>query len=147
MPLLADGIRLGQPGGHLAVDVPGPVQPEAVHHVVWRVDLGPAQPRAVEPAGQDDVPVQPAPPRHERGEAHANLERDPRRLGQDDDRPQRPDHLDHPIERRPHLRVLPMKCPIEVVRLPAGVRLVAVREPPPAGRQVQSGTLLILETE
>ena len=79
------------------------------------------------------MPVDPAAAQGEGGEAHPHLEGDAGLLGQDGDRPVALGQLDQPPEDRHHLGVPAGQVPVEVEG-PAGVRLVAVGEGPPAAR-------------
>jgi hypothetical protein len=74
----------------------------------------------LEAAGQDNVPVDPAAARRHLREGHADLERDPRLLGDDPDRADRGDALDNAIEQRTYPGRLPGEMVLEIVHA-AGV--------------------------
>ncbi len=133
VPLLADPVGLGQPGGHLLVGLVQVLQPELVQVVAGREGLDPPEPGVLQPPGQDHVPVHPAAPQGEGGEAHPHLEGDPGLLGQDGDRAVALGQLDQAPEDGHHLGVLAGQVPVQVEGA-AGVRLVAVGERPPAAR-------------
>jgi len=132
--LLADRISLGEPLRHLGVDLGWRPQAEEVHHVSRGVGVDSSEARALEPASQDDVAVEPAPSGHQRREAHPDLERDPRLLGQHQDRPQLLDKLEDAVEGLAHRAILALEVTVEVTGGPAGVGLVPVRERTPTGR-------------
>lgn len=78
MPLLAHEVGFREPRLNLVVDLFGGLQSKRVELVVRRKELDPGEPRAVEPARQHDVAINPAPPQRECGEAHTHLEGDSR---------------------------------------------------------------------
>ncbi len=86
MPLFTDSVRLGQPGGHLIVDLGRISKPEHVDLVSRRDDVDPAEAWTLEVARQHHVAVHPMAAKGERRKAHADLKRDARLLRQHFDR-------------------------------------------------------------
>ena len=99
-----------------------------------RDDVDPGEARASDPAGEHEVPVQPVPARHERGEAHPDLQRDAGLLRQHPHGPEDPRGGQHLIEDGAHLRVGAREQLVHAAQRSARVRLIAVREAPPAVR-------------
>ena len=87
MLLLADRVGLGEPRLDLRVDLGRPMQPEHVYLVPGRDEIDAPEARAVQPARQDHMAIDPAAAKRERGEAHPHLEGNARLLGQNLDRP------------------------------------------------------------
>lgn len=83
--------------------------------------------------GEHQVAVKPALARRNLGKRHADLECDARLLRQNPDRATLADRPAHRVEERADRGVLASKVVPEVVAA-ARVRLVPVREPPPAAR-------------
>ena len=55
MTLLADAVGLDQPGGEFVVNLLGRIQPERVQDISRRVHLDLPEPRAVDPASENEV--------------------------------------------------------------------------------------------
>jgi hypothetical protein len=128
----ADLVGLGQPPGELLVHLGGHGQPERMHHVARGQRVDAQETRAVDPAGQYQVTVQPVAAGHERREAHPDLQGDAGLLRQHLDRPQGRDRGQHGVEGGPDPRAGPGEVPVQVTQSRAGVRLVAAGEASPA---------------
>jgi hypothetical protein len=83
MLLLTHQVRLGQPGPDLVVNLFRCVKSKRVQLVARGIELDSGKARAVEPAGEHHMAVDPTPPQGEGGEAHPDLECDARLFGQD----------------------------------------------------------------
>jgi hypothetical protein len=66
--------------------------------------------------GQHEVAAQPVPARHEGREAHPDVQRDTRLLGQHFDRAEPGHRGQHPVEGRAHGRVRAREMPVQVTR-------------------------------
>jgi hypothetical protein len=120
MALLADGVGLAHPGRELRVDFRQGRDPERVQVIPRRERLDQPEPGVLEAPGQDNVPVDPAAARRHLREGHADLERDPRLLGDDPNRADRGDGLDNAIEQRTDCGRLSSEMVLEIVHA-AGV--------------------------
>jgi hypothetical protein len=98
----ADGICLPKPGSELLVYLARRGQPEIVDYVSRRNRIDTQEARVVEPPGQDQMPIQPEPARHERRETHPHVQGDARFLGEYLDGAEGRDHREHGIERGPN---------------------------------------------
>lgn len=133
MSLFADPIRLGEPGDDFAIDLFQAFEPEGVKVVPRRKSFDPAKARMFEAPRENDVAVDPVSPNHKRREAHSDLESDPRFLRKHGDRPVLSGDREQFVEDRADFGRLALEMRRE--RGPAaGVRLITVREPPPAIR-------------
>ncbi len=131
MLLFANGVSLAHPAYEDFVDIRRRLQPERVQMIPGRERLDLPESRMLEPPGEDDMPINPAPPRGELGEGHANLESDSCLLWQHFDLAQRSNDPGRAIVQGSDLRRLSGEMMIEIVRL-ARVGLIAVGERSPA---------------
>src|SRR5262245_58681567 len=74
------------------------------------------------------MPIEPALPGHERGEAHPHVQSDATLLRQHVDRAERPYGREYAIEAGPHRRVGPDEVGVQVAQHSTGVGLVAIGE-------------------
>ena len=86
MALLADLISLGEPPRDFVVNFFHARKTKRVEMVAGRKRFDPAKARIFETSRQDHMAVHPFLANDDRGETHPNLKRDPRFLGQNDDR-------------------------------------------------------------
>jgi hypothetical protein len=127
VPLLTNGICLGEPGTQGVIDVIDRGQPEGVQVISRRERLDGTESRVLQPTREHDMAVEPPPPGRQLGERHANLKCDSRLLRQDRHRANRLRHHKHRLEQVAHAGRLVREVMLEVVSA-AGVRLVAIRE-------------------
>ena len=127
MLLISHQVCLSQPRFEVRVDIAGLNEPERMQVISGRERLDAAEARVVETSGKDKVTIEPAPARSDLRKGHSYLKCDPRLLGQDSHRANRPDCRDDVVEQRPDRRWLAAEVVGE--RVPAaGVRLIAIRE-------------------
>jgi hypothetical protein len=87
MALLTDSVRFSKPGGDFAVDFVDSSETEGVQMISRRESFDTAKARILQPTRQDHMAVQPVSPNDEGRETHPDLERDPRFLRENRDRP------------------------------------------------------------
>jgi hypothetical protein len=131
VPLLPNFVRLSQPRAKLPIHISGCRKPERVNMVTPRDSLHLAKTRVLEPTCQHDMTVQPIRARCDLRERHADLQSNARLLWKDAHGSQSANRPDDMIEQRSNFRPLAAEVMPEIMS-PAGVRLVSVREVPPA---------------
>ena len=139
MALLAHSVRFGEPAGDFVIDLIDPCETEGVQMIPRRERFDAAETRILQATCQDHVAVHPVSPNLERCEAHPDLERDPRFLRENRDRPVLPRDRQQFGEDGAHERRLVIKMRSERVS-PAGMRLISIRELPPAIRAAPHGS-------
>jgi hypothetical protein len=132
MTLLAYSIRFGEPTHDFVIDLLYAPETERVKMISWRKSLDAPKAGMLKPARQHDMPIHPIPSNNKRREAHAHLKCDPRLLGHDSDRPILSRDQKQLIEDGPHVRRFPLKVRGKRVTRAARMRLITVRELPPA---------------
>jgi hypothetical protein len=133
MALLAHSIGFGEPGGDFVIDFVDPRETEGVQMISPRESFDAAETRILEATRQDHVAVHPVSPNDEGRETHPDLEGDPRFLRENLDRPVLLRDRQQFIEDGAHVRRFIVKMGSERGS-PAGVRLISIRELPPAIR-------------
>src|SRR4029453_1553202 len=99
-------IGLGEPPRHLVVDLLRTLESELVEVVAGGERLNAPKTCVLEPAGENDVCVDPAFPQRHGREAHSQLEGDAGLLGDDDHRPALPRSSLQSAVRRHHVWAL-----------------------------------------
>jgi len=79
--LLTYQVRLREPSFHLGVNLVRLMKAERVELVSLREELDSSEPWALQPAGEHDMTIDPAPPQRECRVAHPDLKGDPGLLG------------------------------------------------------------------
>ena len=138
MPLLADAIGFGKPGGDFAIDFVHTRETEGVKMVTRREGFDAAKARVGQTARQNNVAVDPVFTNDERRKAHPHLKRDPRLFRQDRDRSVLLRDSQQPVENRAHGFRLTGEVRGERITT-AGVGLIAIRELPSAIRTAPQG--------
>jgi hypothetical protein len=115
MLLLADRVRLSQPGHEIVIEIAGRCDSERVEVIPRRKRLNLPEPWMFEPPGQDDVAIEPPAARRHLCERHANLEGDARLLRQHADGTDALDDPDHLVEQLTDGWRLVVEVMIEIV--------------------------------
>jgi hypothetical protein len=131
MFLLANGIRLPRPISKLPVEILKRFEPERVQMIARREGLDAQEARMLHAPREHEVTDEIALANADRGERHPHLEGDPRLLREDLHVTDFSDQRNQRIEQLPDFWTLSLKVLIDAVPS-AGVRLVAIRELPPA---------------
>ena len=127
MSLLAHRVGLGQPGPKIVIDVREPLETEDMDVVARRESLNRPESRMLQTAREYDVAIEPAVTDRDLGKRHANLEGDPRLLGEHGHGAGRLNGGKHGIEETTNLGIPAIEMFSELVPA-ARVRLVAVGE-------------------
>ncbi|HVF72042.1 MAG TPA: hypothetical protein VM940_10595 [Chthoniobacterales bacterium] len=133
MPLRAYLVCFGEPTSDFVVDFLDVLDPKGVEMIARRKSFDAPESRIFQTAREDDVAVDPVSPDHKSGEAHSNMERDPRFFRQNRQRAIRFGDAQQCVENFPDR----LRFTVEVGAKPgaaASVRLVTVGECPPAFR-------------
>ena len=127
------GIRFSKPGAEFRINLGRRFQPEVVDVIPGRNGVDAPEARVWQPAGQDDMAVEPALSRCDLCKRHPHLKGNARFLWKDSDRPTGADRAADRIKERPDRPILAAKVMSKVVAA-AGMRLIAVGEAALASR-------------